>query len=118
MKAKKDTSSFDIQTSFKQKLIVFLIHYWPVLVFILLYIVIFRKFFISHLLPFPGDLLVSWFFPYNSGGWQGYSPWITHKEFILADVVRMMYPWRVLSFDLLKNGMFPLWNTYAFAGNP
>ena len=105
MEAQKKTSNF-------------FFNYWPIFVFILLYIVIFRKVFFSHLLPFPGDLLVSWFFPYNSGGWTGYSPWITHKEFILADVVRMMYPWRVYAFDLLKQGIFPLWNSYAFAGNP
>lgn len=105
MEAQKKTSNF-------------FFNYWPAFVFILLYIVIFRKVFFSHLLPFPGDLLVSWFFPYNSGGWAGYSPWITHKEFILADVVRMMYPWRAYAFDLLKQGILPLWNSYAFAGNP
>jgi len=92
--------------------------YWPALIFVLLYIFIFRKVFFSHLVPFPGDLLVSWFFPYNSGGWEGYSHWTTHKEFILADVVRMMYPWRILAMDLIKQGTIPLWNIYAFSGNP
>ncbi|HSW97080.1 MAG TPA: YfhO family protein [Candidatus Saccharimonadales bacterium] len=72
----------------------------------------------SHLVPFPGDLLVSWFFPYNSGGWAGFSPWTTHKEFILADVVRMMYPWRLLAMEYIKQGIIPLWNIYSFAGNP
>src|SRR6185312_1197927 len=91
---------------------------WPLLIFIAIYLFIFRKVFFNGLAPFPGDLLTSWFFPYNAGGWVGYNPWITHKEFILADVVRMMYPWRILSFDLLKQGIIPLWNSYAFAGNP
>jgi uncharacterized membrane protein YfhO len=68
--------------------------------------------------PFPGDLLTSWFFPYKSGGWEGYNSWISHKEFILADVVRQIYPWKILSMDLFKNGIIPLWNIYAFAGNP
>src|SRR6266404_3377252 len=106
------------RSPFINKILIFLRYYWPTFVFVLLYIFIFRKVFFSHLAPFPGDLLVSWFFPYNSGGWQGYSPWTTHKEFILADVVRMTYPWRILSMDLLKQGIFPLWNIYAFAGNP
>jgi hypothetical protein len=118
MEAQKKSPNSKKRASFINELFVFFSNYWPVFVFILLYLFIFRKVFISHLLPFPGDLLVSWFFPYNSGGWSGYSPWITHKEFILADVVRMMYPWRVLSFDLLKQGILPLWNSYAFAGNP
>lgn len=114
---KKDTGT-NKQSPFINKLSIFLRNYWPTFVFILLYLFIFRKFFISHLVPFPGDLLVSWFFPYSSGGWEGYSPWITHKEFILADVVRMTFPWRILSMDLVKQGIIPLWNVYAFAGNP
>ncbi len=69
-------------------------------------------------MPFPGDLLTAWFFPYNAGGWEGYNSWITHKEFILADVVRQLYPWRILSIDLLKDGLLPLWNIYSFSGSP
>jgi len=92
--------------------------YWPILVFILIYLFIFRKVFISKLVPFPGDLLTSWFFPYRAGGWEGYSSWITHKEFILADVIRQLYPWRILSIDLLRQGILPLWNIYSFSGNP
>ena len=103
---------------FINKLLSFLKKFWPAFVFVIIYLFIFRKVFFSHLVPFPGDLLVSWFFPYSSGGWEGYSHWTTHKEFILADVVRMMYPWRTLSFDLLKQGILPLWNIYAFSGNP
>lgn len=86
--------------------------------FIVIYLFIFRKIFFSQLVPFPGDLLAAWFFPYNSGGWNGYTPWITHKEFILADVVRQIYPWRILSIELLKSGTLPLWNVFSFAGNP
>ncbi len=96
----------------------FLHRFWPTIVFISIYLFIFRKTFISGLVPFPGDLLTSWFFPYKAGGWEGYSPWITHKEFILADVVRQLYPWRILSMDLLKKGIIPLWNIYSFSGNP
>ncbi len=92
--------------------------YWQIAIFLFVYLFIFRKVFLSHLVPFPGDLLVTWFFPYAGGGWEGYSPWITHKEFILADVVRQLYPWKVLSMDLIKQGIFPLWNMYSFAGNP
>lgn len=91
---------------------------WPILVFLGVYLVIFYQVFLRGLIPFPCDLLVSWFFPYNSGGWQGFSPWITHKEFIAADVIRQLYPWRVLSIDLFKKGEWPLWNPYAFSGYP
>lgn len=100
------------------RIIKFLQRYWPIIVFISIYLFIFRNVFFKKLVPFPGDLLASWFFPYNSGGWEGYSLWITHKEFILADVIRQIFPWRILSMDLLKQGIIPLWNVYAFSGNP
>ena len=96
----------------------FLYQAWPILIFLALYVFIFRKVFFSALVPFPGDLLTSWFFPYKAGGWEGFSPWITHKEYILADVVRQLFPWREVSMDLFKQGMLPLWNIYSFAGNP
>lgn len=100
------------------EIIAFLRRYWPIGVFVVLYLYIFRNVFLHHLIPFPGELLVSWFFPYNLGGWEGYTPWVTHKEFILADVVRQIYPWRILSMDLVKEGIIPLWNIYSFSGNP
>lgn len=91
--------------------------FWPFLVFLLIFFGIFHKIFFG-LFPFPGDLLVSWFFPYNAGGWIGYSSWITHKEFIAADVVRQLFPWRNLAVEMFKNGQIPLWNPYAFSGYP
>src|SRR3989344_4897775 len=89
---------------------------WPFLTFLLIFFGIFYKIFLAGLLPFPGDLLTSWFFPYNSGGWIGYSSWITHKEFIAADVVRQLFPWRDLAMEIFKSGQIPLWNPYAFSG--
>ena len=90
---------------------------WPFLAFLLIFLGIFYKIFLG-LFPYPGNLLVSWFYPYNSGGWISYSPWITHKEFIAADVVRQLYPWRDLAIGMFKSGQIPLWNPYAFSGYP
>ena len=95
----------------------YLKRFWPFFIFLLIYFGIFYKLFIG-LFPFPGDLLVSWFFPYSSGGWIGYSSWITHREFIAADVVRQLFPWRDLAIEMLRNGQIPLWNPYAFSGSP
>ncbi len=92
--------------------------HYPVIVFILVFLFIFRKVFLNGLYPYPGDLLVSFFFPYSGGGWEGYREFITHKEFIASDVVRQIYPWRMLAMDLLRNGELPLWNPYAFSGTP
>src|SRR3989304_4116858 len=70
------------------------------------------------LLPYPGDLLVSFYFPWYSGHWPGYDSWIFHKEFIASDAIRQMIPWRNLAINLLKQGQWPLWNPYNFAGTP
>ncbi len=70
------------------------------------------------LIPFPGDLLVGRFFPYNTMNWEGYPLGVPYKEFINADVVRQLYPWRDLALKLIKKGELPWWNPYAFAGNP
>jgi hypothetical protein len=98
--------------------ITFIKKYYPFLTFLLVYLFIFRKIFLSGLVPYPSDLLVSFFFPYNSGGWEGYQAFVAHKEFIASDVVRQIYPWRILAMDLFKSGEIPLWNPYAFAGTP
>lgn len=78
----------------------------------------FYKFFFFGQLPFPGDLLVSFFFPWNSGGFTGYDQWTTHKDVIAADVIRQMYPWKSFAFDQIRLGQIPLWNPYNFSGYP
>jgi len=101
-----------------KKLLLFLRSYYPFIIFFILFVFIFRKVFLQGLVPIPSDLLVSFFFPYNSGGWENFRDFITHKEFIASDVVRQIYPWRTLAIDLMKQGQVPLWNPYAFSGTP
>ncbi len=79
---------------------------------------VYWQFYLKGLLPFPGDLLVAFFFPWNSGGFSGFDPWTIHKEVIAADVIRQMYPWKVFAFDLIRLGQIPLWNPYNFSGYP
>lgn len=73
---------------------------------------------LSGLLPYPGDLLVSFYFPWYSGHWPGYDSWTFHKEFIGSDAIRQMIPWKFLAIDMLKQGQIPLWNPYNFSGTP
>ena len=90
---------------------------FPIILFLILTLVLFYKVFLG-LYPFAGNLLVSFFFPWNSGGFSGYDSWTTHKEFIGSDSIRMQLPWKVLAFDLVKKVKIPLWNPYNFSGNP
>ena len=73
---------------------------------------------VKGLIPFPGDLLVGRFYPFNSMQWEGYPLGVPYKEFINADVVRQLYPWRDLSISLMKHGELPVWNPFAFSGSP
>lgn len=96
----------------------FIFRFYPILVTLFFFLIIFKPIWFNGLIPFPGDLLVTWYFPYKEGGWLDYSSWITRKDFILADVIRQIYPWRVLAIDLFKQGLLPLWNIFSFAGTP
>lgn len=90
---------------------------FPVVLFLALTLVLFYKTFFG-LYPYAGNLLVSFFFPWSSGGFAGYDSWTTHKEFIGSDSIRMQLPWKELAFDLIKKGKLPLWNPYNFSGSP
>ena len=79
-----------------------------VAVFIIANIVNFWPMYFKGLIPFPGDLLVSFFFPWSSGGVPGFDPWTTHKEYLAADAIRQMFVWKSLGFTL--------WNPYNFSG--
>ncbi|KKU92447.1 MAG: hypothetical protein UY21_C0001G0070 [Microgenomates group bacterium GW2011_GWA1_48_10] len=81
-------------------------------------LVSFWQFYLKGLLPFPGDLLVSFFFPWNSGGFVGFDSWTTHKEYIASDALRALFPWKVEVIRQFLSGNFPLWNPFNFAGTP
>lgn len=85
---------------------------------ILASLLLFTKTFLQGLYPFPGNLLVSFFYPWFSGGWEGYDSWTVHKAFLSSDALRQMIPWRHLAIDLFKQGQLPLWNPYSFTGTP
>lgn len=70
------------------------------------------------MIPLPTNIIPYWFFPWNTDSWPGFSAYIYHKEIFVIDAVRQMFPWKVFSFELLKQGIWPLWNPYNFAGQP
>lgn len=80
--------------------------------------IVYWKIPVKGYVPFPGDLLVGRFFPFNTMSWEGYPAGVPYKEFINADVVRQLYPWRDIVINQLKDGEIPWWNPYSFAGSP
>ncbi len=91
---------------------------FPIIILIIANVALFYKFYLHGLLPFPGDLLVSYYFPWNGGGFAGFDPWTTRKDVIAMDVIRQIYPWKTLAFDIIKSGQIPFWNPYNFSGTP
>src|SRR3989344_6108426 len=69
-------------------------------------------------LPFPGDILLSEYKPWNSYSYEGYAAGGIPNKAQYFDTIRQLYPWKTLSIDLIKSGQFPLWNPYNFSGAP
>src|SRR3990167_711245 len=90
----------------------------PILFIFLVTCILFSKVFLKGFYPIPGDLLVSFYFPWYSGGWEGYNPWTTHKEMLGSDSIRQIYLWKEFAFEQAKQGKSPLWNPYTFSGQP
>lgn len=69
-------------------------------------------------IPFPGDLLVSEYKPWQSYSYLGYTPGSYPSKAQYFDTIRQLYPWKQLVIDSLKEGSVPLWNPHNFAGSP
>jgi len=69
-------------------------------------------------IPFPGDLLVGEYSPYNSYNFLGYAPGGYPNKGQDFDVIRLLYPEKEFSIRMFKNFELPLWNPYNFSGNP
>ena len=87
------------------------------LIFIFTSLVFFYPIFKGNI-PFPGDLLVGEYAPYNSYSFMGYAPGGYPNKGQDFDVLRLLYPDKEFSILMLRNLKFPLWNPYNFAGNP
>jgi len=95
----------------KKDLLVFLF-------FLAIVALFFWQSFFKGWLPFPGDLLIGNYAPWNSYSFLGYAPaGVPHKAQGI-DVVRQFFPWKHFSVEMLKRGEIPLWNPHYFSGNP
>lgn len=86
-------------------------------VVLILFVATIAVLWIRGLVPFSGDFMRAWSEPWKTDNTVLGVPTIPHKA-IGDDVFRQIYPVKVLSADLLKKGIFPLWNPYNGAGQP
>lgn len=87
-----------------------------ILFFAFLSIFIFRDYFLKNAVPFPSNLLASFYQPWISYKWEGYPNGPPSKP-VGFDNLRIFYPLRKLTIDQIKNKEWPLWNPYNFSGN-
>jgi len=87
-----------------------------ILAFVILALIVFRKYFFEKQVPFPANLLVASYSPWKDYEWEGYPNGPPTKP-IGFDVIRSFYPYRKFTTDQLKRGQWPLWNPYNFSGN-
>ncbi len=88
------------------------------IIFIFVTVLFFYKAVFQGQVPFPGDLLVGNYAPYNSYSFIGYAPGSFPHKAQNIDVVEQLYPWKFFSIEILKSFEFPLWNPYNFSGTP
>ena len=87
-----------------------------ILFFAFFSIFIFRDYFFKNAVPFPSNLLASFYQPWISYKWEGYPNGPPSKP-AGFDNLRIFYPLRKLTTDQIKNFEVPLWNPYNFSGN-
>lgn len=89
----------------------------PILSIIGIAIVFFHKFFLRGLLPIPADIITGVYYPWLDYKW-GNLVGVAVKNPLMSDIPSLIYPWRTLAIDLIKNLQWPLWNQYSFSGYP
>lgn len=87
-----------------------------IILFAILTIFVFRNYFIKKTVPFPANLLVSFYQPWAQYQWKDYASGPPNKP-IGFDSLRIFYPLRKLNVEQIKDFEFPLWNPYNFSGN-
>lgn len=89
----------------------------PIIFFALITFLLFWKFFIQGLLPFPGNYMLAWFEPWKTDNYIDGTISIVHKP-IAEDLFRQGSPFKALTMDYFKSGQLPLWNPYNGGGMP
>lgn len=65
----------------------------------------------------PGDILLGVYYPWLDSKW-GFIAGVPVKNNLPSDIVSIIYPWRILSMTLLRQGIIPLWDETILLGTP
>ncbi|MBI5019475.1 hypothetical protein HZB58_04360 [Candidatus Gottesmanbacteria bacterium] len=86
----------------------------PILIIIFFSLFLFRDYFVKSLVPFPANLLVSYYEPWRSYPVPEYPNGPPNKA-MGFDNVRIYFPVKTVAVDSLKRGEIPLWNPHNFS---
>ncbi len=87
----------------------------PVVFIIVFSLFLFRDSFVKHTVPFPANLLVSYYEPWKSYPSPEYPNGPPNKA-MGFDNLRIYFPVKTAAAEAVKQGFFPLWNPYNFSG--
>lgn len=96
-------------------------NFFFILLFSFFFLAIFWKIFLGGHVIGPFDFLNAFYDPYRSIEWKNPESLNSvrhYKNLLLADVVTVVWPQKLLAIDLFKSGKFPLWNPYMLSGTP
>jgi len=90
--------------------------------FVILFIIIglvfiYRQVIFEGKILFPSNFLAQFYLPWRTEKFPGWEAGIPHKP-IGDDQIRIFYPERTFTNEMLANNTIPLWNPYIFAGTP
>src|SRR5687767_15019671 len=91
--------------------------YWPIILLVSLISLLYYQFLVFQKIPIPADTLVGAYFPWLDYKW-GYAVGVPVKNPPISDVFSQFFPWKYQIVDLLKQGIWPLWNPLSLSGSP
>lgn len=94
-----------------------LIKIFPVIFLIGIALIFFYKFFIYKLISIPTDIIVGMYYPWLNQNW-GFFTNVPVKNPLMSDIVSIVYQWRIMAINSVKQGYFPFWNKQYFMGMP
>ncbi len=92
--------------------------YIPIVFLISIALVFFYKFFVHQLISMPADITVGMYYPWIDQKWSGLTTNVPVKNPLMSDIVSIIYQWRILVINSLKQGEFPFWTQSYLSGVP
>lgn len=89
----------------------------PIVFLVGIVFIFFYKFFLYKFISIPTDIIVGMYYPWLDQKW-GFVTDVPVKNPLMSDIVSIVYQWRIMAIDSIKQGIFPFWNNQYFLGMP